>query len=406
MKTKHILYLYLSLLLGYCTTEFINYTFCIVYITATLVYWVAICGIDFVFIKRGKPILYTEKRVRSGKREVGADIARTIAVILVPIVHFFGLTYYYNTKFTSDMILPTAVRWLGVCAVPLFMIISGYFKVNAKINKKHYFAVIPLIFTHIFISGIRIWVDWYCHSEAVDLQYILERLVYFKYGWYIRLYIGMLLLMPFFNITYKSIEEKWKKELFILTLVGLNALGPLTFDIVPSSWLILYVFGYYIIGCYLSEYSVKINAFIGLLVICGLLAVVSVATYFHCNGDVFDWGFIGYKANSGYSAMITVFVSVLIMVLCLNIDFNLKPINFVFKAVSLVSLEMYLFSQMFDGFIYKDIIENNVPFMDSFDKIFILAGSSVLLSFGASWIKKGIFMVGYFFKRGVRNEQQ
>ena len=211
MKTKHILYLYLSLHLGYCTTEFINYTFGIVYIAATLFYWVAICGIDFVFIKGGKPILYTEKRVRSGKREVGADIARTIAVILVPLVHFFGLTYYYSTKFTSDMILPTAIRWLGICAVPLFMIISGYFKVNAKINKKHYFAIIPLIFTHIFISSIRIWVDFYFHGEIVDLQYILDRLIYFKYGWYIRLYIGMLLLMPFFNIAYKSIEEKGKK---------------------------------------------------------------------------------------------------------------------------------------------------------------------------------------------------
>ena len=60
---------------------------------------------------------------------------------------------------------------------------------------------------------------------------------------------------------------------------------------------------------------------------------------------------------------------------------------------------MYLFSQMFDGFIYKDIIANNVPFMDSFDRIFILVGSSVLLSFGASWLKKGFFMIGYMFKR-------
>ncbi len=404
MKTKHILYFYLSLLFGFCTTEFIDYSFSAVYITATLIYWVALCGVDYICLKNGRPVLSTEKRIHSGKREVGGDIARVIAVILVPVVHFFGLTYYYSTNFTADMIFPTAIRWLGICAVPLFMIISGYFKSNAVISKKHYFGIIPLLCTHIFISSLRIWVDWHFHGQSVDMQYILDRLLYFKYGWYIRLYIGMLLIMPFFNIAYKNIGDKWKKEVFILTFIGLNSLGPLTFDVVPSSWLAFYVFGYYIIGCYLAEYRVKLNPIIGLFALAAVLAVISTATYFHCNGDVFDWSFIGYQANSGYSAMCTIFVSVIIMVLCLNIDFNIKPINFALKAVSLVSLEMYLFSQMFDGFIYKDIIENNVPFMDSFKNIVFLAGSSFLLAFIASWAKKAVFMVSIIFTRRNKNE--
>lgn len=393
MKTKHILYLYLSLLLGYCTTEFIDYSFFAVYILSTIAYWAILSLADYIFIKIGHPILSTELRTHSRKREVGGDIARTIAVILVPLVHFFGLTFYYNTKFDSTMLLPTAIRWLGICAVPLFMIISGYFKVNSSFTKKHYFAIIPLLCTHIVISTIRIWVDYHFHGEAIDTTYILDRLLYFKYGWYIRLYIGMLLIMPLINIGYKNIGDKWKKEVIILTLVGLNALGPLTFDIVPSSWLILYVFGYYLIGCYLREYKVKINYLTGILGVVAILAIVSFATCIHCDGDVFDWSFIGYQGNSGYSAMVTVFISMLIMVMCLNINFNNKIISFVFKAISLVSLEMYLFSQMFDGFVYKEIINNNVAFANSFSRIFVLVGTSAGLAFVASWVKKGVFGV-------------
>lgn len=393
MKTKHILYLYLSLLLGYCTTEFIDYSFFAVYILSTIAYWAILSLADYIFIKIGHPILSTELRTHSGKREVGGDIARTIAVILVPLVHFFGLTFYYNTKFDSTMLLPTAIRWLGICAVPLFMIISGYFKVNSSFTKKHYFAIIPLLCTHIVISTIRIWVDYHFHGEAIDTTYILDRLLYFKYGWYIRLYIGMLLIMPLINIGYKNIGDKWKKEVIILTLVGLNALGPLTFDIVPSSWLILYVFGYYLIGCYLREYKVKINYLTGIFGVVAILAIVSFATCIHCDGDVFDWSFIGYQGNSGYSAMVTVFISMLIMVMCLNINFNNKIISFVFKAISLVSLEMYLFSQMFDGFVYKEIINNNVAFANSFSRIFVLVGTSAGLAFVASWVKKGVFGV-------------
>lgn len=393
MKTKHILYLYLSLLLGYCTTEFIDYSFFAVYILSTIAYWAILSLADYIFIKIGHPILSTELRTHSGKREVGGDIARTIAVILVPLVHFFGLTFYYNTKFDSTMLLPTAIRWLGICAVPLFMIISGYFKVNSSFTKKHYFAIIPLLCTHIVISTIRIWVDYHFHGEVIDTTYILDRLLYFKYGWYIRLYIGMLLIMPLINIGYKNIGDKWKKEVIILTLVGLNALGPLTFDVVPSSWLILYVFGYYLIGCYLREYKVKINYLTGILGVVAILAIVSFATCIHCDGDVFDWSFIGYQGNSGYSATVTVFISMLIMVMCLNINFNNKIISFVFKSISLVSLEMYLFSQMFDGFVYKEIINNNVAFANSFSRIFVLVGTSAGLAFVASWVKKGVFGV-------------
>ena len=203
----------------------------------------------------------------------------------------------------------------------------------------------------------------------------------------------MLLIMPLINIGYKNIGDKWKKEVIILTLVGLNALGPLTFDVVPSSWLILYVFGYYLIGCYLREYKVKINYLTGILGVVAILAIVSFATCIHCDGDVFDWSFIGYQGNSGYSAMVTVFISMLIMVMCLNINFNNKIISFVFKAISLVSLEMYLFSQMFDGFVYKEIINNNVAFANSFSKIFVLVGTSAGLAFVASWVKKGVFGV-------------
>ena len=399
MKTKHILYLYLSLLLGYATTAIIDSSFWAVYIISTIIYWATFTLGDLIFIKLGHPILSTVPRVHSGKREVGGDIARTIAVILVPLVHFFGLTFYYNTNFDSTMFIPTVIRWLGICAVPLFMIISGYFKVNAGFTKKHYFGIIPLLFTHIFISCIRIWVDYHFHGETVDTAYILDRLLYFKYGWYIRLYIGMLLIMPLFNIGYKNIGDKWKKEVIILTFVGLNALGPLTFDVVPSSWLIFYVFGYYLIGCYLNEYKVKVNFATGIIALLFILMFVSYATVLHCKGDVFDWNFIGYQANSGYSSMVTVFVSMLIMVMCLNINFKNRIIAFLFKSVSLVSLEMYLFSQMFDGFIYKEIINNNVAFSESFGRIFVLVGSSAGLAFVASWVKKAIFSISRIFVR-------
>lgn len=406
LSTKHFLYLYISLFAGYCTAQIAGICFPAVYAASTVFYF----GIMLLADRRFKPVTI-EKRVHRGGRELGGDIARTIAVILVPVLHFFGETYYYYTEFDASLILPTAIRWFSICAVPLFMIISGYFKSGTVISRKHYSAVFPLLATHIFITAIRLFVDFYFHNKPVDMPYIADKLLYFEYGWYIRLYIGMLLLMPFFNLAYRSLESRTKKEILLLTLIALTSLGVLTADIVPSSWLILYVFAYYIMGCYLSEYRVRIKPCIVLAGIAVMTAFASVSTYFRCKGAFFDWSFIAYHNNSGYSSPFAFIVSGLIMILCLDISSENAYIKRIFKAVSLISLEIYLFSQMFDGFIYKDITAKNIPFAESFPKIILLAGLSLVLSFIAGWAKKGLFAVilkgaNKIIRRSDKNEQQ
>ncbi len=406
LGTKHFLYLYISLLAGYCTAEAVGVCFPLVYIFLTALYFAAMLYID----RRFKPVT-VEERIHSGERELGGDIARTVAVILVPILHFFGETYYYYTRFDSSLILPSAIRWLSICAVPLFMMISGYFKSNAAISKKHYFSIFPLLATHVFITVIRLFVDYYFHGKSVNLSYIAAKLLYFEYGWYIRLYICMLLLMPFFNIAYKALGSRTRKEIFLLTLIALSSLGTLTADIVPSSWLILYVFAYYIMGCYLSEYRLKVKPSVAMALLFGITVLVSVSTYFRCRGEFFDWRFIAYQNNSGYSSPYAFIASALIMLVCLDIRSDNAYVKKAFKAVSLVSLEIYLFSQMFDGFIYKDIIKQKIPFAQSFPKIFLLAGLSLVLSFAAGWAKRGIFAFSVkgankILKRSDKNEQQ
>lgn len=391
MKTKHILYLYFSLFMGYLTTEFLPCNYYIVYILSTILYWFICYYSDRISSRFNIHILSTEKRTHLQEREVGGDLVRTIAIILVPTVHFFGAANYYETEFTREMILPTAVRWIGICCVPLFLTISGYFKINTKICKKHYLSIIPLLFTHLFINGIHIYIDYMCLNKDVDLEYVINKLLYFQYGWYILLYIGILLILPFFNILYKSLDNKSHKEILILTIMGLTALGPLTNNVISAYWVSIYVFGYYAIGAYLSEYKVKINPLIGFGVFFVMLSAISISTYIHCKGNVFDWDFIGYGDNSAYSSLAAFFLSSIIMCFGINIDFKFKPLRKILMYISTVSLEMYLFSQIFDQFIYRYVYELNYPFLDSFNIIVYTVGFNFVLSFILSRIKKFIF---------------
>lgn len=391
MKTKYILYFYAAVLFGYCGAEFFQ-NYYRAYFILTVICLAIFIAADYASCRLGHSIISIEKREHTQKRESGGDVARALAVILVPTLHCFGLINYYDTQFSYNMLIPTMIRWIAVCAVPMFMIISGYFKVNSEFSAKHYKGLIPLLMTHFFISAVRIFVDAHYFDAFVDAQYVIDRMVFFKYGWYIQLYIGMLILMPIFNIAYKKAESRRNKELMILSIVGITALGPLSNNIIPSTWVMFYVFGFYLIGCYLSEYKVKINPIINIAMVLLVVFVVSLSDCKHCLNTVFDWDFIGYSFNSGYSSMAAVIIAGLIMSLCFNIKIELKPVCFLLKTVSVVSLEIYLFSQMYDGFIYKDI-NGVVDFWQVYPDMPKFVAMSFLLAYVTAWVKKLVFFV-------------
>lgn len=361
----------------------------------------------------GKNLIDISERPPKRGRKVGGDIIRTVAVLFVPYLHFFGQSGYYNTILTDKYMLATAVRWLTVCAVPIFMIITGYFKSEKKLDVWHYKAIFPILLTHIIVSGIRIWVDMKFHGIAVDAEYIKHKMLYFEYGWYIRLYIGILILLPFFNAVFEKLETRKKRELFVLTLCSLGFLGPLTMDIVPSSWLILYVFGYYSIGLYIHKYKITINPIINIITIAFFIAITTLATHAHSNGHSFDWNYFGYAENSGYSAFPVVVVSALLMILC--VDIELPPaLAIIFRLFEMVSLEMYLYSQMFDSFIYPYYEQQGYRFSSFFSHSLIIVGSSVALAFIASHITAVItrlirlpfgLIFNYIFKRNKSNSK-
>ncbi len=329
---------------------------------------VGLYGLDslFGFVK-------TEKREETSGRFSGCDILRTFAVLFVPLVHFFGLSNFYGENLSYALFIPLCIRWLSVTAVPLFMIITGFLKCNKTVGLKHYSAILPVLATHIFVSSIRILSDKYCRGIEITNEYIADKLLFFDYGWYVQLYIGMLLIMPFVNSAYHGLTDKRHKEMLVLTLVFLTDAGPLTKLVVPSTWLILYVFAYYCFGMYVREYRIKINPVFTVAMLVFITALTAAATTEHANGGVLDWDFIGYSANSGYSCFPVFVIATLMTILLMDIKLP-SALAFPFRSLGKISLEMYLFSQMFDVILYPSLAAEGWAFADFWHNcIFVLS---------------------------------
>ena len=252
----------------------------------------------------------------SKHRLFGIDIIRVLAVFFVISVHFFMYQNYYSFALdTFGKFLLTFFRNLFYICVPLFLLLTGYLNGKAKINKDYFMKIIKILISWVLISIICILFSSFILKENIS---IIDRVVSIfnftadSYGWYVEMYVGLFLLIPFLNILYDNLKDK---KILIRVMLILTSLPPLfsglvingvTFDILPDYWTSIYPITYYFLGRYLKDNSLLISNFKKLFLMVILLLIQTGFMYLYVNKGVFDWSFMG-----GYGNLLTVLISIL-----------------------------------------------------------------------------------------------
>lgn len=333
------------------------------------------------------------------KRYFGIDLIRAIAVFFVLSVHFFLNNSFYDTNINGiGMFISIFFRWIFYNGVPLFIILTGYLKRKKKLDKDYYKSIIHILTSYLFISVLCIiFRIFYLHEDISKLK-LLFGIFNFSangYSWYIEMYIGLFFLIPFLNIMYDGLKTKKNKQYLILTLLAIVSLSPIIssitirnvkVDIIPNWWNQIYPLVYYFIGCYISEYEVIINKKKGLLLTIGLILIETILSYIVNYNDTFSWNFIG-----GYNSIQTIIISTTIFLILYQINCNKTKINKVITSISVLSLDIYLFSYIVDKTIYPildNYLKNPTEYLVFYPLIIILI---FMLSYILSFIKKIIF---------------
>lgn len=243
------------------------------------------------------------------QREFGLDVLRTVALLLVIGLHFFLHTDFYNTKLTTLPLLCT-----DNCFQHVFP----------------YFCCISIIFEYVVVSIICYYVRVYYFKE--EILHPLALLFSFglaSYSWYVNMYLGLFLLIPFINILYKSIPKKSYKLILILTLILINSstgiINCFKHTNITNYWSALYPIMYYLIGCFIFEYKPKINRFALLFVI--VLTAMFATSFIYLNNEqqYFDYRL------SWYGEIFTVLISISIFLMLYSVKTpRFKPITWFF----------------------------------------------------------------------------
>ena len=311
---------------------------------------------------------------KTAERSPAMDVIRCTALACVSSVHFFSRIGYYYVPLTGPrMYLMTVMRTAFMVCVPLFLLLSGYLcrkhrpcaAYYAKLGRilgVYALAVLTGILFHRIRSGTVI-------SAAEGLRRLLDYSGS-DYGWYVEMYLGLFLLIPYLNILYEGLGTERARRGLILTLLLMTALPPVInvydltnpgwwsapglktgtyFQILPDWWTNLYPLTYYFLGAYLRDHPLKLRRWmiLGLLV----LATAADGAYeiWRCRDGLFQWG--AWQNNPSLFLLIR---SVLLFswLQSANYSWMRSGLRRLLAKLSVWSFGAYLVSWIFDTLVY------------------------------------------------------
>lgn len=217
----------------------------------------------------------------SPQRDVSADILRILATLFIFLTHFFLRTEFYSLRVENYVIASSmSIRNLGLLSIHLFMLLTGYIQAEKKIapDLKYFSKLVKFTIPHILVILSAFLVNIIFHHESYSVFTVVKNLfLYPGYSWYVELYIGLFLMIPFLNIIWQNLSSK-KQELALIgvlvflsilpTIINVYNVGSSSWykassqpynKIIPEFWLVLYPLAHYFVGAYLKKYGKELR---------------------------------------------------------------------------------------------------------------------------------------------------
>ncbi len=289
---------------------------------------------------------------QENSRNSALDITRIFALFCVVSVHFFLNNGFYQQKVEGiNMFIMFSMRSLFMVCVPLFLVLTGYLMNKKELSKKYYKGIIKTISIYILASICCLTYDCIFNGKEFNPLSFLDFSAA-KYSWYVEMYIGLFLIIPFLNLIYNGLDSRKKKIILIITMLAITML-PVSFNIhfkiFPAFFNSLYPITYYFIGAFLSEYKIKIKPIINVGLIVTASVIIGFFNYYMSYGSTFRWA--GY--NDWGSLQCTVMTTLVFILLSSIRTDNFRPVTRnILANISSVTFGAYLVSYIFDNIFY------------------------------------------------------
>lgn len=295
----------------------------------------------------------------AGERYAGVDIVKIIAMYSVLSLHFCLHAGYYSFPVrTLSGSLLSLFRITSYMCVPLFLTISGFLMHKAEFCAKHYIRAIPVAINSYLVGAVVILFKILYLKEKWPAFVWIRSLYLFdqpSYGWYVNMYLSLLMLMPFINYAYRKLGSGKRKlaAMLVLAIVGNAAYTvnriPVTVSgetanigWVPSAFVSLWPVTYYWSGMMLAEYRPKINKGITALASLVILSFEVMVNFKTVKPEEGGGWYTGFNFNN--EDFLNVIAAAFIFLTFYDITIKNKAVCRVLSAVAGLSMTVYLLS--------------------------------------------------------------
>jgi len=310
-------------------------------------------------------------------RNFKLDWIRITALFSLISYHYlYYIGFYEEPCNGTQMLILCMLRVLFSVNIPLFLLLTGYLQTTKKLVKGYYKKCLRTVWIYVLCCVVSAIYRFVVGGISITLYGFIRSLLDFSgcpYAWYVEMYLGLFLMIPFLNILYHNLPSKGWKQILILTFIALTTLPSFLnvyrfeelqwwaspqssseyFKIIPSWWMAVYPITYYFIGNYIREYGLKVKRSL----CAGIILIISVLMgcygYWRSTAAPYNWG-----PWQDWNSWVNVLMGVLVFVFILNgkeHDVTMLETR-VLPTVSKCVFGAYLLS-----WIAEDVVYHHIP---------------------------------------------
>lgn len=150
------------------------------------------------------------------KRNLNLDLIRCVAIFFVISVHFLLNTSFYSTAvYGKKMYLLILFRVIFMSCVSLFIMLTGYLMNKKEPTKEYYKKISRVVVTYVICSLLCVLFRTLYKGESFSFARIVSSVLNFSgcgYAWYIEMYLGLYIIIPFLNKAYNGLQNQKEKR--------------------------------------------------------------------------------------------------------------------------------------------------------------------------------------------------
>lgn len=361
-------------------------------------------------------------------RNPALDVVRIFALFCVIAEHFFLNSGYYAVYIVgAQLYVATILRMFFMICVPLFLMLSGYLMKNKKPTKSYYKKLIRILAEYLLAS--LFCMAYSAVTEAGSLREIVKAFMLqslgilsfesARYSWYVKMYIGLFLLIPYLNVLYNGLQDRKQKQYLLLTMMLLTAIPDTlsclrfslpwamtyndpagSFTMFPDWWNFCYPITYYFLGAYLREYPLELSGAKSVALILAGTLVTGTITYHLNAGMEFLYGT---WQNNG--SMFVGVQAVLVFNLLARQDLRqLRPgVQKLLAGLSELCFCAYLVSSVFDEYFYRLFTGEGSLLIHRLQYFFVLVPIVLVCSLATAYVLVSVCKIATGLTQKVRS---